>query len=132
MPPETPEPMVRQFVDKAEKDLLAATILAGEDDLANVVCFHCQQAVEKMLKGIIAKKANETPPRIHNLMQLASRAGIEINEERAGLFRELSQYYIQSRYPEEISAIADGITSQMAGSTIVRTEAAAQWLSSIM
>lgn len=124
-------PSHEQWAAQARYDLETAKALF-ESGRYIYVMFFCQQAVEKMLKGIIAKKANETPPRIHNLMQLASRAGIEINEERAGLFRELSQYYIQSRYPEEISAIADGITSQMAGSTIVRTEAAAQWLSSIM
>lgn len=51
MPPESPEPMVQQFIAKAEEDLRAATILAAEIGLATVVCFHCQQAVEKMLKA---------------------------------------------------------------------------------
>jgi HEPN domain-containing protein len=124
-------PSHEQWAAQARYDFEVATTLF-ESGRYLYVMFFCQQTVEKMLKSIIAKRSNQTPPRIHNLMQLAQRAGIEVNEERAGFFRELSQYYIQSRYPEELSAIAGGITPQLAGATIVRTEAAIQWLSSIM
>jgi HEPN domain-containing protein len=58
--------MVRQFVEKAEHDLAAAAILATEASLADVVCFHCQQSVEKMLKAALLAAGVE-PPRIHDL-----------------------------------------------------------------
>ena len=54
------------------------------------VVFCCQQAVEKTLKAIIAKRTGETPPRIHSLMRLAEKAAIALSEEQAQLFRELS------------------------------------------
>ena len=53
MPPETFEPMVGQFLAKAENDLRAAAILAPAGDLVDMVCFHCQQAIEKMLKAVV-------------------------------------------------------------------------------
>ena len=53
MPPESAEPMVQQFVEKADHDLAAARILANEAGLAGIVCFHCKQAVEKMLSASI-------------------------------------------------------------------------------
>jgi len=70
------------------------------------VLFCCQQAVEKMLKAIIAESTKGLPPRIHQLMRLAEVAGLEVSGERAEFLRELSAYYIQTRYPEEIKDLA--------------------------
>ena len=66
MPPDSWEPMVRQFVAKAEHDLQAATILVREGGLDDIVCFHRQQAVEKMLKAALLASGAE-PPRTHDL-----------------------------------------------------------------
>ena len=54
----------------ADDDLAGAEILLNEK-IYNIVCFHCQQAVEKLLKSIIAAYGQEIP-RIHNLIRLTS------------------------------------------------------------
>lgn len=66
MPLDSSDPVVRLLVQKAEHDLHAATILVSEHDLVDVVCFHCQQAVEKMLKAALLASGVE-PPRAHDL-----------------------------------------------------------------
>ena len=38
------------WLELAEKDLKAARVLASDDFLANVVLFHAQQCVQKVLK----------------------------------------------------------------------------------
>ena len=96
------------------------------------VLFCCQQAVEKMLKGVIAKLTQEMPPRIHNLMQLAKRAGLEPDAEQSLLMRELSEYYIQSRYPEEIDPLSSSLGHEIAHQTLQRTERTVEWLSSMI
>jgi HEPN domain-containing protein len=96
------------------------------------VLFCCQQAVEKMLKGIIAKTTGEMPPRIHNLMQLVKRAGLEPDEEQSLLMRELSEYYIQSRYPEEIETVLPFAGPEISHDTLKRTEKIVEWLSSMI
>ena len=68
------------------------------------VLFCCQQSVEKMLKALIAKRTRELPPRLHNLMWLAEVASLTIPEDTAHLFRRLTDFYIASRYPEELEA----------------------------
>ncbi|MFH1740776.1 MAG: HEPN domain-containing protein, partial [bacterium] len=70
------------------------------------VLFCCQQAVEKTLKGLIAEKTNEYPPRIHNLSELAKRAGLVPDEHTANRLQALSTYYIKTRYPHELESIA--------------------------
>lgn len=85
-----------------------------------------------MLKGIIAKTTGEMPPRIHNLMQLVKRAGLEPDEEQSLLMRELSQYYIQSRYPQEIETVLPFAGAEVSRDTLERTEKIVEWLSSMI
>ena len=44
---------IKAWVAKAEQDFQAATFLAGKrkKPVPEIVCFHCQQAAEKYLKG---------------------------------------------------------------------------------
>ena len=44
------------------------------------VLFCCQQAVEKMLKALIAKRTRELPPRLHNLIRLAEVAALRFRK----------------------------------------------------
>jgi hypothetical protein len=45
--------VARRWIAKADEDLAAAErLLAIDDSLASVVCFHSQQAVEKLLKAL--------------------------------------------------------------------------------
>ena len=70
------------------------------------VLFCCQQAVEKALKSLISQRIKEFPPRIHQLIRLSEIAGLEMDESRIEFLRELSSYYIQSRYPEEMENLS--------------------------
>lgn len=96
------------------------------------VLFCCQQAVEKMLKGVIAKRTNEFPPRLHNLMRLVHHAQLELEKEQAFFMRELSGYYIQTRYPGAVDAPSRKISREMAQEVLSKTEAATRWLSSMI
>lgn len=52
------------------RDLAAAkALLAAGVHLA--IGFHCQQAVEKTLKGLYVARTGEVPPRTHDLARLA-------------------------------------------------------------
>ncbi len=96
------------------------------------VVFCCQQAVEKSLKAAIVKRTGDFPPRIHSLVPLAEVAGIALTEERAQFFRELSNYYIRTRYPEEISDLAARISESQASVILKKTEETVQWLNSMI
>lgn len=96
------------------------------------VLFCCQQAVEKMLKAIIAKRSQELPPRLHQLVRLAERAQVPLNDEQADFLRELSTHYIQSRYPEEIEDISSQVSVQHARQVVEKTEEIVRWLQSIL
>lgn len=85
-------------------DDLRMAQLALAEDLYNQVCFHAQQAVEKMLKGLIAISAR-VPPKTHkiaDLLQLVTDVDIEDHRQELIL---LDRHYIPTRYPEQLPGI---------------------------
>ena len=72
MPPaSTVAAVIREWLAKADRDLLAAAhMLTLKDECpTDVVCFHAQQCVEKYVKALLVFLA--TPfPKTHNIREL--------------------------------------------------------------
>ncbi len=83
-----------------------------------------------MLKSLIAQRSGELPPRIHQLVRLAEAAGLPITLVRADFLRELSSYYIQTRYPGETADLASQVSADDAQAILRQTEEMVEWLSS--
>jgi HEPN domain-containing protein len=120
----------QSWVDQARYDLETARAMLVSGRFLYVV-FCCQQAVEKALKAVIVRKTGELPPRVHNLLRLAETARLEADHEQLRFLGELSAYYIQSRYPEEIKAAGATITQGLATEVLGQTEQTVQWVLSI-
>lgn len=95
--------LARQWVAKATNDLLSAdNNLKAEKSPFDVVCFHCQQAAEKLLKAFLV--ADRRPaPRTHDLLRLleevlASSPSAEPLRDQLAL---LMPYAVEIRYPDE-------------------------------
>lgn len=123
------EDTCQQFVERASYDLETARAMLQTGRYLYLL-FCCQQAVEKMLKGLIVACREEFPPRIRNLERLAQTAGLGISEEQADFLRLLSSYYIQSRYPEQLRQ-SPPITRQTAHGVLQRTEDLIEWFKSM-
>jgi len=119
----------QSWAEQSQYDLETARAML-ESGRHLYVLFCCQQSVEKALKALIVRQTGGFPPRIHNLLQLAESAGIETSAERKRFLGELTAYYIQSRYPEEIRILGSTIRREIAEETLKKTEAEIQWLSS--
>ena len=96
------------------------------------VLFCCQQAVEKTLKALIVKRTSDFPPRLHNLLRLAEIADIKMEPDREDFLGELSGYYIQTRYPEEIQSLAQALDREIAQDALDKTEEVTEWLFSML
>jgi HEPN domain-containing protein len=89
---------------KAQNDLLAAdNNLAAVRVPYDAVCFHCQQAAEKLLKGFLIAKGREYPI-THNLLAILTEI-LEIEPSADCLYDNLAlltPYAVEVRYPDEI------------------------------
>ena len=70
------------------------------EDVTEIVCFHCQQAVEKYLKALLINKGHDKIPKTHNIDLLLNlcRKYDENFVIYAGT--ELTSYAVDLRYPD--------------------------------
>ena len=94
--------------------------------------FFCQQTVEKAIKAVYYERYNKTPPRKHDLMELAEAASIlsQLDEDRKNLFVLLSEYYIESRYAEDRKEMEKNCTRSVTEDILERTGDVLKWLKS--
>lgn len=95
--------VVAQWVARAEVDWRSAQALAREDPpVAESVCFHCQQYVEKLLKACLTLHGIEAP-RTHDLrrlVDLASGVAPELADLRDPA-DQLTEHAVATRYPQD-------------------------------
>ncbi|MTI53777.1 HEPN domain-containing protein [Geosporobacter ferrireducens] len=90
------------WVRKAEQDLRGAQTLLKHGDANELVAFHSQQAVEKILKAYLLHKAEKLAEG-HSLVYLnreCQRLDKDFSQTMADA-RELNNYYIETRYPAD-------------------------------
>jgi HEPN domain-containing protein len=120
-------PTVHHWAEQAQYDLETARAMLTSGRYLYVL-FCCQQAVEKLLKALIVKRTGEFPPRVHSLPQLEDLTELQPDASRRAFLAELSAYYIQTRYPEEIKSLTDAVDALTAEQILNRTEELTSWL----
>jgi len=94
----------REWFEKATHDLDTAKREFKNSGWADIICFHCHQAVEKYLKGFLIYHGQDIEEiKIHDLVKLLQYCQ-NINSEIKKFndsCKKLNRYYIESRYPTE-------------------------------
>lgn len=94
---------LKNWLKKAENDFKAAQNeleITKKRKLTDVICFHCQQAVEKYLKAFLVSK-NINFKKTHNLEALldtCKKIEPDFENLHAG---DLSYYAVEVRYPDD-------------------------------
>ncbi len=102
-----------QWRAKAAADAEAARDLAGlgKPAHADAICFHCQQAVEKTLKGMLSACGEVGPPRVHDLVYLLDllrkqRSDVpELDED----VEYLDRFSVSFRHPGSSATVLDAM-----------------------
>lgn len=96
---------VQQWFKKANNDLRNAEILlnCGENEIPyDTLCFHCQQASEKYIKGYLIYKEMDFP-KTHNLADLISictQTDTSFSKYITEM-EKLTPYAVEIRYPDD-------------------------------
>jgi len=95
--------IARQWLAKARNDLLNADNNLNSDDVpTDTVCFHCQQAAEKLLKAYLAGNG-QAYPISHDLFLILEKI-LPLNGDAARLRDSLAilmPYSVEIRYPDD-------------------------------
>jgi HEPN domain-containing protein len=104
------KPLTREWIEKAEEDFAAAERLAPvrKPPIWNVLCFHCQQCIEKYLKACLQEKGRDIP-KTHNLALLLDLLLPEepLWEALRHSLNLLNGFAVEFRYPGESATSQD-------------------------
>lgn len=104
------------------------------------VAFMCQQAIEKLVKGLFVWYKDEEPPRTHNIYSIYkaiyedNRSNGEWTEQEkkyAPFFAQLLAYYISERYPSYKEKLSTTVTREKAVELLSLAREVFQWLQSL-
>ena len=122
------------WLDIAQYDLDVAESMCKSSHWLYVV-FMCQQAIEKLVKGLYTVYVDDNVPRIHNIKPLIEKFDDKlpktIPEEIFEFFNTLSSYYLNNRYPDFISKLSEQINETEAKGVLLRTKEVFIWLSTL-
>ena len=96
--------LINSWIKKAAKDLLTAEHeLSFSDAVTESICFHCQQATEKLLKAYLIFLGIPFT-KTHEIGELITKC--EDKDKEISAFKEeadkLTDYAVAVRYPEEL------------------------------
>lgn len=95
--------------EKAENDWLAVQLICDSSPCPyDVVCFHCQQYVEKLIKGVLTLHGVEAP-HTHDLRRLVRICRL-IAPKLEGLIDvadQLTFHGVESRYPDDAIVVTE-------------------------
>lgn len=89
-----------EWLVMAQKDLRSAKILFDHGADNEIICFHCQQTLEKYLKGYLIFVTGEVQEG-HNLLKLCKKAKL-YDDKFTEFLKDMAfvnAFYIETRYP---------------------------------
>src|SRR5438552_7445829 len=95
----TLDEQVKYWINGAENDLpVMDSMLNNAHFVWSLYIGHL--VVEKMLKAFYTRDNKESPPKIHNLLQLAAATKLELTREQEEFLLEVNTFNIEARYPD--------------------------------
>ena len=121
--------IVAHWLERANYDMETAKVMLDSARYLYVT-YMCQQAIEKLLKAIVAKQNKENLP-IHNLNRLAETAELknQLNKAQFEFLAELTPYCIEARYGDYKESLSEIVNKEKAREVYNKTLEIFKWLS---
>jgi len=117
--------------DIAQYDLKTAQAMYKTGRWLYVV-FLCQQAIEKLCKGLYLLFIDDDIPRIHDINSLITKFVDKlpepIDDDKRLLFAKLSAFYLNNRYPEYKERLSMSLNKKEARDILKKTREVFKWL----
>ena len=127
----TAEEKYAYWLELANYDLESASAMFTAGRWFYVV-FMCQQAIEKLCKGLYTLHIDDNVPKIHNIKTIVSRFKDKlpdvISEDTLRFFDNLSAQYLTYRYPDFETKPGRCITKNEVNEVLTKTREVFSWL----
>lgn len=92
----------------------------------------CHLTVECLLKAAVAKNTGEQAKPLHNLVRLVEIAGIPVSIEHKELLKDITDFNMEARYPEERFEFFKKATSEFTHDYFSKTNELIVWLKKLL
>ncbi len=119
------------WLTEAEEALQVADHLVEKRDYSYALFFG-HLAIEKLLKALYAAKMQKHAPPIHNLLRLAKKAGLSLDEPHTKALIAITTFNIEARYPDMKRAFRRQCTPEYTARQMTNIKELFQWLKSLI
>ena len=88
--------------------------------------------IEKLLKALYVKMNNAFPPYIHNLLRLAEKCNLYLNEEDRLFFATVTAFNINARYDDYKMTFQKTCTAEFSATWIERLKNKRLWIKGLL
>ncbi len=88
--------------------------------------------IEKLLKALFVKLNNEYPPYIHNLLRLAEKCNIIVDEEQQLFFATVTAFNINARYDDYKMSFQKTCTQEFCAIWIEKLKINRLWIKTLV
>lgn len=121
------EEKINYWLTSADNDWVVANHLLEKRDYPYALFFG-HLTLEKILKAIIIKITNESPPLTHRLGFLAEKAGLSVSPEQLELLEIVTDFNLEARYPDERFSFFQRCTATFTKDFMSKIEELRKWL----
>ena len=127
----TTEEKYAYWLEFAQYDLDSANAMFTSGRWFYVV-FMCQQAIEKLCKGLYTLYLDDNVPKSHNIKQVflcfEEKLTVTVDEDTYRLFDSLSAHYLSNRYPDFAKQTSKLLSKNEADLILTKTREVFSWL----
>lgn len=92
---------IKHWITESYEDISTAYFLKQKGNRKLESAFFAHLSTEKAIKALVSQETNEIPPKIHDLIRLARKAQLPLDQSQRAFLVMLNQYEIEGRYPDE-------------------------------
>ena len=125
--------LMNYWVKSSDEDFVTMEILYKNSQ--NTWCLYIGQLViEKLLKALYAKKNKNAPyaPKSHDLLYLAEKIEIELNDRQKTLLDIITRFNIEARYDDYKESFRRNCTQEYTKEQIKNIKEVREWLKNLL
>lgn len=125
----TAEEILKYWVDDANENLKTMNTLYNAKDYTWCL-FIGHLMIEKLLKGLYAKVNKDNPyaPKSHDLVLLAKKCGLEIDENKQNILYTITTFNISARYEDYKNTFRNKCTKEYTEKQLENIEEMRKWI----
>lgn len=125
------EKLIQYWVDSSDDDLETMEAMY-ESKRYTWTLFVGHLMIEKLLKAYYVKVNNEFPPYIHNLLRLAEKCNLELNEDDKVFLTTVTAFNINARYDDYKKNFYQKCTTEFTTYWMEELKAKRQWIKKLI